>query len=142
MKKELRIWRIALAVALALALGGCASGTARHRADARDDSADRVTAGKAQREIRVGMSGTDVVQVLGKPNMVATDENHREGWIYNEVAAESAYSTSSGGMSALILGDGGTVSDASSAGRRTLTIVIKFDDAGRVRDFAYHTTRF
>ena len=143
---------VAFVLAAALALGGCMN-AAQHRAQVRDDSADRVTVGKVQREIRVGMSGAEVVEVLGSPNMVSTDENRREVWVYDKVATEHAYSTSSGGISALILGGGSDLlggggvsgsrgSGASSTSQRTLTIVIKFDDAGKVRDFAYHTTQF
>lgn len=153
MKKGLHGPFVAICLAAALMLGGCASNAAQHRAQVRDDSTDRVTVGKVQREIRVGMSGAEVVQVLGSPNMVSTDENRREVWVYDKVATEYAYSASSGGISALILGAGSDVlggggvsgssaSGASSTSQRTLTIVIKFDDAGKVRDFAYHTTQF
>ena len=31
---------------------------------------------------------------------------------------------------------------ASSASQRTLTIIVKFDDAGLVRDFSYRTSSF
>lgn len=152
MKMPMRVRHIAILLAAALVLGACADAS-QHRAQVRDDATDRVTVGKVQREIRVGMSGAEVVEVLGSPNMVSTDENRREVWVYDKVATEHAYSTSSGGITALILGGGSSLlgggglggssgSGASSTSQRTLTIVIKFDDAGRVRDFAYHTTQF
>jgi hypothetical protein len=31
---------------------------------------------------------------------------------------------------------------ASSTTQKTLTVIIKFDKSGRVRDFAYHTSKF
>ena len=152
MKMPMRVRHIAILLAAALVLGACTSAS-QHRAQVRDDATDRVTVGKVQREIRVGMSGAEVVEVLGSPNMVSTDENRREVWVYDKVATEHAYSTSSGGITALILGGGSSLlgggglggssgSGASSTSQRTLTIVIKFDGAGRVRDFAYHTTQF
>lgn len=142
---------IVLAMAVAL-LAGCMS-AAQHRVAVQDDSVDRMTVGKVQREIRVGMSGAEVVQVLGSPNIVSTDEQRREVWIYDKIATDTAYSTSSGGVSALILGIGGSVaggvapgfnqsSGASSKSQRTLTVIIKFDENKRVRDFAYHASRF
>ena len=33
-------------------------------------------------------------------------------------------------------------SEASSTSQRTLTVIIKFDEEKKVRDFAYHTSRF
>ena len=131
---------------------GCQS-AAVHKQQVQDDTGDRVTVGKVQKEIRIGMSGAEVAQVLGSPNIVSTDEERREVWIYDKIATESAYSESRGGVGALILGFGGSggglgggsasaSAGASSTSQRTLTIIIKFDKEGKVRDFAYHTSRF
>lgn len=131
---------------------GCQS-AGQHRQEVRDDSADRLTVGTVQREITVGMSGADVAAVLGSPNVVTTDEQRREVWIYDKISTENAYSTSRGGVAALILGGAGSVggvgiasgersAGASSTSQRTLTVIIKFDSDKRVRDFAYHTSRF
>jgi outer membrane protein assembly factor BamE (lipoprotein component of BamABCDE complex) len=133
-------------------LSGCMM-TPQHRRAVRDDSGDRMTVGKVQKEIRVGMSGAEVAQVLGSPNIVSTDEKRREVWIYDKISTETAYSTSKGGISSLILvtltdvftGGGGGASGssgASSTSQRTLTVIIKFDENKQVRDFAYHTSRF
>lgn len=143
---------VGLVLLAALVLSGCQT-AARHRADVQDDSSDRMTVGKVQKEIRVGMSGADVAQTLGSPNIVSTDEERREVWIYDKIATDHAYSSSSGGISALILGFGPGVigggsggvsssSGASSTSQRTITVIIKFDKEGKVRDFAYHTSRF
>jgi len=131
---------IFLALLTALLITGC-QGAASHRAAVQDDSTDRMTVGKVQREIRVGMSSADVAQVLGSPNIVSTDEERREVWIYDKIATDRAQSSSSGGVSILILGAASSAG-ASSTSQRTLTVIIKFDNEGKVRDFAYHTTRF
>ncbi len=131
---------------------GCQS-AAFHRQQVQDDSTDRVTVGKVQKEIRIGMSGADVAEVLGSPNIVSTDEQRREVWIYDKIATDQAYSDSRGSAMALILGWGGSAAGAaggsmsssagaSSTSQRTLTVIIKFDKEGKVRDFAYHTSRF
>ena len=141
-----------LTILAAALLSGCQS-AAFHRADVQDNSTDRMTVGKVQKEIRVGMSGADVAQALGSPNIVSTDEERREVWIYDKIATDRAYSSSSGGVNALILGfgggaaggvgvGGGSSAGASSTSQRTLTVIIKFDKDGKVRDFAYHTSRF
>ena len=133
-------------------LSGCMM-TPQHRRAVRDDSGDRMTVGKVQKEIRVGMSGAEVAQVLGSPNIVSTDEERREVWIYDKISTETAYSTSEGGIASLILigltdvflgGGGGAsgTSGASSTSQRTLTVIIKFDEDKKVRDFAYHASRF
>ncbi|MDL2314140.1 outer membrane protein assembly factor BamE [Desulfovibrio sp. OttesenSCG-928-C14] len=140
----------------ALMVSGCMS-AADHRADVRDDTSDRISVGTVQKEIRVGMSGADVVAVLGSPNMVTTDAERRETWVYDKVATERVYSRSSaegggggggaagggsgGGVLGLIFG-GSASSGASSTTQRTLTIIIKFDHNNLVRDFSYRQSSF
>ncbi len=151
---SLKVFSLALVGPLLFA--GCMT-AAEHRAAVRDDASSQMTVGTVQREIRVGMPGSEVARVLGSPNIVTTDENRREVWVYDKIATERVFSTTSGGVSALILGGalvgpaivgglGGpsysSSAGASSTSQRTLTVIIKFDEQSRVRDFAYHTSRF
>ena len=135
-----------------VALAGCAS-VRDHRNALNDSQGERVTVGTVQKEIRVGMASSEVAASLGSPNIVTTDENRREVWIYDKLSTEKAYSTSSGGISTLFLGLGGAVgggfgsgynssAGAGSTSQKTLTVIIKFDEKNLVRDFAYHTSRF
>ncbi len=141
-----------LCISLMVVTSGCMS-AAEHRAAVQDNSGERLTVGTVQKEIAVGMSGADVAAVLGSPNIVTTDENRQESWIYDKIATDVSYSTSSGGVSSLLVGIGSAVgglvgggvsreSGAASKSQRTLTVVIKFDQDKKVRDFAYHTSRF
>lgn len=141
---------------LATLIAGCQSADQHAAAVRQAQDADKLTVGTVQREIRIGMAGSDVVGVLGAPNMVTTDEQRNETWVYDRVATETVYSSSSGGVGALVLGGalvGGLVGGAaggnysSSAGakstsQRTLTVIIKFDANKRVRDFAYRASSF
>lgn len=135
-----------------LAGAGCTTAP-KHRADVRDDSTSRITAGTVQKEIRVGMSSAEVVEILGSPNMVTTDAKRREVWVYDKVSTERVYSSSSGGVGILGLvfggvggaGGGGNYSGksgANSTSQRTLTIVIKYDEKNLVRDFSYRQSSF
>lgn len=128
-------------------LGGCTA--SQHVDDVRAEDADRVTVGTVQKEITKGMSAAEVAAVLGSPNIVTTDEEGRETWIYDKISTEVAYSRSSGAIVGLIfgssgggLGGGSKSAGASATTQRTLTVIIKFDEASRVRDFSYHTSRF
>ncbi|MFG0252083.1 MAG: hypothetical protein ACF8NJ_04330 [Phycisphaerales bacterium JB038] len=93
---------------------------------------DRLTVGTVQREIKKGMPSSAVAEALGSPNVVSTDENGREVWIYDKIATDVVASGSSWFVSA----------GAASRSQRTLTVVVKFDESGMVRDFAYHSSRF
>ena len=125
-----------------MTLAGCVT--------AYDPQADEdLTVGKVQKEIRIGMAGGDVARVLGSPNIVSTDEDRNEVWIYDKISTRYVHTDMRAGI--LAIGTGSdvigfpSVSGRQSSGatsQRTLTIVIKFDQHDQVRDFAYHTSRF
>ena len=47
---------------------------------------------------RSASRGAEVVAALGSPNVVTTDPERNETWVYDKVATESVYSTSSGNV--------------------------------------------
>lgn len=132
--------RIYCCILSILFLAGCSTASS-HLSQVKSDAGDRITVGKVQREIRMGMPSSQVIEVLGSPNIVSTDENRLEVWVYDKIATDVSYSNSNGGVW-LILGSVGGNSGATSTSQRTLTIVIKFDADKKVRDFAYHSSSF
>lgn len=119
---------------------GCVA--SRHAADTQEGlRGDRLTVGAVQKEIKKGMSGSEVAAALGSPNIVTTDEQGREVWIYDKISTDRVQSESSGYGTLILLGYRGSAS-SSSTSQQTLTIIIKFDNDKKVRDFAYHTSRF
>jgi outer membrane protein assembly factor BamE (lipoprotein component of BamABCDE complex) len=147
--------RLSLCFALLLSVG-CAGAT-YHRDQVSGDRENAMTVGQVQREIRVGMSSADVAATLGSPNIVTTDDERREQWVYDKISTEKAYSSDSGGILTLIFGSG-SINDnggggglfpsyqggsgAAASTQKTLTVIIKFDHNQRVRDFAYHSSTF
>ena len=112
-----------------------------HRKAVQGDSGDRVTVGNVQREIKMGMAGSDVARVLGSPNIVTTDDERREVWIYDKFSTDTTVSENSGFGTLIITGSSGRAGSSSTT-QRTMTVIIKFDKEKKVRDFAYHTSRF
>ena len=121
---------LCIAVCTALFLGGCASSGSNVIKD------ERLTVAKVQREIKIGMSSSDVIEVLGSPNMVTTDDQRRETWVYDKVS--TSINTSSSGVWLLIM----STKRSASTSQRTLTIIVKFDEHSKVRDFAYRASSF
>jgi outer membrane protein assembly factor BamE (lipoprotein component of BamABCDE complex) len=136
---------VVLAVLLA---AGCSA--THHSADVRAaNDVDRVTVGTVQKEIRIGMSAASVAMALGSPNIVTTDTERQETWIYDKISSDVTYSRSSGTVVGLIFGSSGggagagsTSAGSASSSQRTLTVVINFDANSEVRDFSYHSSRF
>ncbi len=119
---------------------GCSA--SRHAADTQKGlQGDRLTVGTVQKEIKKGMSGAEVAAALGSPNIVSTDEKGREVWIYDKISTDRVHSESSGYATLILLGYSGSAG-SSSTSQKTITIIIKFDENHKVRDFAYHTSRF
>lgn len=120
-----------------------------HRQAVQDDSGDRLTVGTVQREIFIGMPAYEVAEILGSPNIVTTDEERQEVWVWDKISTNVAYSRSGGVIAGLLVGGSGggagaatMNSGASSTSQRTLTVIIKFDSESRVRDLSYRTSSF
>ncbi len=155
MTPSIKIEFMAIIVALLLA-SGCMSAS-QHYQETHGAYERKMTVGIVQKEVRKGMPAAEVAVALGSPNIVTTDDKGREVWVYDKISTDVTYSNSSGGGGAALL-IGGASGDTGGAGigygnynqsagarsktQRTLTVVIKYDFQKRVRDFAYHSSRF
>ena len=137
-------------VLLALSSGCVTAGQTDPGAAASEED---MTLGNVQRRIDVGMSSAEVVERIGSPNIVTTDADRNEVWVYDRFATEARYERTSlglglliGGFSSSSGGIGGVGASRSSGSQsrtqRTLTVVIKFDADQQVRSLAYHASRF
>lgn len=140
------------AVAATLLLLAAAPGAAAAGGPGQAPADERAfTLGLVQKELKVGMSQTDVVAALGSPNLVTRNGPGREAWVYDKVASEARVRSTvlgggAGGMggASLILGFlGGHVRDDKSVTtQRTLTVVVRFSADGAVESFSFHASRF
>lgn len=133
-RHEMKKTWIALGLCLSVVAVGCSS----EKAEIKED---RLTVGKVQGEIKVGMPASQVAELLGSPNIVTTDEKRREVWMYDKVSTDRVDTSSSSFAGIIILG-ANSRSSSSSQRQRTLTIIIKYDEEKKVRDFAYNATQF
>lgn len=131
----MRAISIVLGLCLSIVLMGCT------REATQAPPEDRLTVGKVQGEIKVGMPASQVAEILGSPNIVSTDEKRREVWIYDKVSTDRVDTSGSAYGTLIILG-GSRRESSSSQRQRTLTIIIKYDEDKKVRDFAYNYTQF
>ena len=101
------------------------------------EESNNLTVGTVQKEIRKGMSGAEVASALGSPNIVSTDDDGNEVWIYDKISSSVSRSSTYG---TLILIGGSN--NRKTSQQRTLTVIINFDENKKVKDFKYHTSRF
>ena len=124
---------------LILGMIGCT--TVDHRSNLHSVKEQEMTVGKVQKEIRVGMSGAQVAEALGSPNIVTKDDGGDETWVYDKIATEASYSENSSGLF-IILYVSSSRSGAAATTQKTLTVVIKFDANSKVKSFSYHASKF
>ena len=60
-----------------------------------------MTLGVVQSSIREGMDQATVATTLGSPNIVTTDANGNETWIYDKISTETSHSSSSRAQAAI-----------------------------------------
>lgn len=96
---------------------------------ARQIETQRITLGNVQKSVRAGASSADVIEALSSPNIVTTNKDGTETWVYDKITSESEYA----------VGQNSGVAVRSS---RTLIVVIKFDKNNRVENVQYRQTSY
>jgi len=140
--------RAALAV-IFLALSPLLSGCATTGVGAPSAPEQRLTPGLVQRDVRAGMAASDVAAALGSPNIVTRDADGRDVWVYDRISSDvvetrlSAWVAGAGPVGAGAMAGGGSGSERRTVTvQRTLTVVVRFDEAARVANVRFHASRF
>lgn len=101
----------------------------------------QITVGTLQKELRIGMSGAEVIETLGSPNIITRDQNGYETWVYDRIATEARYNESANVLFLILYAQSSSSANV-SVSQKTLTVVIKMNDKGTVESFAYHASKF
>jgi outer membrane protein assembly factor BamE (lipoprotein component of BamABCDE complex) len=105
---------------------------------------EKPTVAKAQNSLKKGMSSAEVIEIMGSPNIISTNKEGNEVWVYDKISTQSASQSSGVGLGfipALFI-KGGNSSSSNVSSQRTLTIIVKYDSNKKVKDISYHTSRF
>lgn len=115
-------------------------------ANTEDVKNTNLTVGLVQQNINVGTSASDVLRVLGSPNIVKKSKNQGEVWVYDKFSTEQISQSVSGALVLLTpaVGPGavGGGSSRTTSSTSTLTIILTFDENDLVQDVAYHSSRY
>lgn len=96
---------------------------------ARQIETQKTTLGNVQRIVKKGASNTDVIEALSSPNIVTSNNDGTETWVYDKVMSENEY----------VQGQNSGVAVRST---RTMIVVIKFDKNSRVDSVQYRQTSY
>ncbi len=120
-------------------LWGCMFFT--YRANTQSDVPEKeLTPAVVKKEIREGMSGAEVIQALGSPNIMTRDSRGKEVWVYDRIAAEVEIKKDVQYGTILILGFVSERKKVKTA-QKTLTVIITLD-GDKVESFSYHYSKF
>jgi outer membrane protein assembly factor BamE (lipoprotein component of BamABCDE complex) len=112
---------------ISLSLTGCQAPLAT--IPARQIEAEKITLGNVQSKIKVGVSGDVVIDALGSPNIVTSNDDGSETWVYDKVSNDSEYSK-------------GWSTGVKANSSRTMMVVVKFDKQKKVKDVKYRQTTY
>jgi len=113
---------------------------------------NKLTLGKVQQTLKKGMSQGEIIVELGSPNMVTTDAQGLETWVYDKLSTVTSSSNKKKGFNVLggavgsTLGVGATAGASSSnantsSTQKTLTVVLKFVEK-KLESFTYNASSF
>ena len=98
---------------------------------ARKIDAEKITLGSAQSKIKVGSTGEVVIDALGSHNIVTSNPDGSETWVYDKTSSDNEYAK-----------DWFTGTGVTAKSSRTMMVVIKFDIKKLVKDIKYRQTTY
>ena len=110
-----------------------------------NETTSKLTLGLAQSTVAKGANQTEIVKVLGAPNIISRDKQGNETWTYDRISRDTQSNSRSGAGFGALFGwifAGGSSSASSSTSNKSLTVIITFDDNKNVIDYAYQSLEF
>ena len=113
--------------------------------NAPKETPSKLTLGLAQSTVTKGSNQSEIIKVLGAPNIISKDKLGNETWTYDRIARDAQSNSRSGAGFGALFGwifAGGSSSSSSSMSNKSLTVIITFDDNKNVIDYAYQSLEF
>jgi outer membrane protein assembly factor BamE (lipoprotein component of BamABCDE complex) len=106
---------------------------------ARQIETQKITVGSAQ-SLKAGMSGADVINALGSPNIITSDNAGGETWVYEKISKEVEFMAAQDGS--WIFSPRSQSSAVSTSTDRTLIVVVTFDSNRKLQRITYRQVTF
>ena len=109
------------------------------------ETTSKLTLGLAQSTVTKGANQSEIIKVLGAPNIISKDKSDNETWTYDRISRDTQSNSRTGAGFGALFGwvfAGGSSSSSSSMSNKSLTVIITFDDNKNVIDYAYQSLEF
>ena len=125
---KMKIYQISLGLAFCAILIACAQ-TPLAVIPARQIETQKITLGSVQSQVKKGASSADVINALSSPNIVTSNSDGSETWVYDKLSTE-------------VEAAGGSNSGVLVKSTRTMMVVVKFDKNHIVENVQYRQTSY
>lgn len=126
-------------VLTAVLASGCATGQVSTEQDTKSNP---FTHGNVQLTLKKGVTNqAEVLETFGAPNVATLDAEGNEVWTYQKNATVSRSQDSTTYGTVILVGGRNSISGFEQSSR-TMTMIIKFDQAKKVLDFKSMATSF
>ena len=143
-----KIFKIFFFLAIITLLNQCTNNEIKYL----PEDPNKLTLGKVQQTLKKGMSQGEIVVALGSPNLVTSDADGLETWVYDKLSTEVNSNNRKKGFNILggalggTVGAGATVGSSSknsntSTSQKTLTVILKFVDK-KLDIFTFNASSF
>lgn len=95
----------------------------------RQIQTQKITLGNVQRIVKKGASSGEVIDAIGSPNIVTSNRDNTETWVYDKIVTESEFAD-------------GNKSGVRVSSSRTMMVVVKFDSNKLVDTVQYRQTSY
>lgn len=109
------------------------------------ETTSKLTLGLAQSTVTKGANQSEIIKVLGAPNIISKDKSGNETWTYDRISRDAQSNSRTGAGFGALFGwvfAAGNSSSSSSMSNKSLTVIITFDDNKNVIDYAYQSLEF
>jgi len=126
---------IMFAFAGVLLIQGCSS-------TPKDEKNSPFTTGNVQLSLKQGVTTqAEVLEKFGPPNIAAVDSTGNDLWTYQKFATVTQ-SSGQGGYFWLVIVGGNTGTSGLEQTQKTMTLIIKFDQDKKIKEFKSMSTNF
>jgi outer membrane protein assembly factor BamE (lipoprotein component of BamABCDE complex) len=122
-----------------LTLVGCSSPSVPPLIETKSKEVEKISVASAQK-LKVGDGATEVIKVLGSPNIITKSKSGNESWVYDRVSEHFELIQSSGKDGFIFSRSTEQTRRASST--KTFIVVVDFDEKNLISNIAYRFTQF
>jgi outer membrane protein assembly factor BamE (lipoprotein component of BamABCDE complex) len=137
--QQMKIPNISSFFVSTLLLSGCGSTTPTPLIEETRESVERISVASAQK-LNIGDSATDVIKVLGSPNIITKSKDGHESWVYDRVSEQYELLQTSETDGFIFTTK--TEKTKSASATKTFIVVIDFDAQNLIANIAYRFTQF